>query len=231
MSSGDGWVICEAGHRHWGRYGAAGLMLVDGDRVILQHRAPWTHEGDSWGVPGGARDSDEDAVAAAVREAGEEAGLRPEDVDPLGLYIDDHGGWSYQTVVARPTRQLQPFAANAESVSVRWYPLSEVAGLTLHRGFAAAWQHLRSVPAPLYLVIAAALAGDPQLGALLARGISTDRLPGAGATGLHRLFPHPVPTADDAELAEAAVSWADRGRVVVVTDRADLALLADHPAA
>src|SRR5690242_20622060 len=61
MASGDGWTRCAAGHRHWGRFGAAGLLLVDDDRVILQHRAAWTHEGDSWGLPGGARNSDEDA--------------------------------------------------------------------------------------------------------------------------------------------------------------------------
>ena len=41
----------------------------------MQHRASWTNEGDSWGVPGGARDSHEDASAAALREAHEEAGL------------------------------------------------------------------------------------------------------------------------------------------------------------
>ncbi len=44
---------------------------------MLQHRAAWTHEGGTWALPGGARDSHEDAVAAALREAVEEATLDP----------------------------------------------------------------------------------------------------------------------------------------------------------
>ena len=66
---GNGWVVCALGHRHWGRFGAAGLLLTDGRRVLLQHRAAWTHEGDTWAVPGGARDSHEDPITAALREA------------------------------------------------------------------------------------------------------------------------------------------------------------------
>ena len=94
---GDGWVRCSAGHRHWGRYGAAGLLLRDRgagrDRVVLQHRAWWSHQGGTWGVPGGARDSAETAVAAALRETAEEAGVSPAAVRPTGLLVDDHGGW------------------------------------------------------------------------------------------------------------------------------------------
>src|SRR3954465_11452407 len=53
---GDGWRRCDRGHVHWGRYGAAGLLVVaPGPQVLLQHRAPWSHGGDTWGVPGGAR--------------------------------------------------------------------------------------------------------------------------------------------------------------------------------
>src|SRR4051794_41564701 len=65
---GDGWSMCALGHRHWGRYGAAGLLVVaPGPTVLLQHRAPWSHGGDSWGVPGGARRRTEKAVEAALR--------------------------------------------------------------------------------------------------------------------------------------------------------------------
>ena len=52
---GNGWVVCSLGHRHWGRFGAAGILITDGDAVVLQHRAAWTHEGGTWAVPGGAR--------------------------------------------------------------------------------------------------------------------------------------------------------------------------------
>ena len=43
--------------------------------VLLQHRAPWSHQGGTWGLPGGARDSHETPEEAAKREAHEEAGL------------------------------------------------------------------------------------------------------------------------------------------------------------
>jgi 8-oxo-dGTP diphosphatase len=226
MTSGDGWTRCAAGHRHWGRYGAAGLLLFDQDRVILQHRAAWTHEGDSWGVPGGARNSDEDALAAAVREAGEEAALRAGDVDPIGLYVDDHDGWAYTTVVGRTTRSVHPVAANAESVSVRWHRIAEVADLRLHHGFAAAWQHLRNVPRPLFLVLHPALAEHPSLPVLTRAGIALHRLPpGIDGGGLTRLIPHPVLAGEAAGTAGTAAAiehYRRLGQVVLAEDLDEL---------
>lgn len=222
MSSGDGWVHCAAGHRHWGRFGAAGLLLHrldDGGQVVLQHRAPWTHEGDRWGVPGGARNSDEDAIAAALREAGVERA----DVEPVGLYVDDHGGWSYSTVVARAIGAVQPVVTDAESVTVRWQPVDMVARLPLHSGFAAAWQSLRQLPPPLYLVLPAGLAENPLLAVLMREGIAASRLPeGTVVAGLHRLFPHPV-------IAGAAQESAGRDehcQLVTVRDADELTSLA-----
>ncbi|HEY2167189.1 MAG TPA: NUDIX hydrolase [Jatrophihabitantaceae bacterium] len=140
---GNGWVICSHGHRHWGRFGAAGLLVSDGARVVLQHRAPWTHEGGTWGLPGGARDSHEDVVTAALREAAEESALDPASVRPFDEWVDDHGGWSYTTVVAEALAELRPHAANAESVEIRWWSIAEVSALPLHSGFASAWPVLR----------------------------------------------------------------------------------------
>jgi len=140
---GNGWARCALGHRHWGRYGAAGVLITDGARVMLQHRAAWTHEGGTWAVPGGARDSHEDAVTAALREAAEEAALDPAGIVPLGEWVDDHGGWAYTTIVARASRSLQLTPANAESTAIRWWAIGDVAGLPLHHGFAAAWPELR----------------------------------------------------------------------------------------
>ena len=80
---GDGWVVSDSGAHYWGRFGAAGLLLraprPDGTpAVLLQHRAVWSHQGGTWGLPGGARDSHESAAETAVREAREEAGLSAE---------------------------------------------------------------------------------------------------------------------------------------------------------
>lgn len=84
---GNGWVVSASGDRRWGRYGAAGLLLRAADPanpdvplVLLQHRAVWTASGGTWALPGGARDSFEDAPQAALRETEEEAEIRPADV-------------------------------------------------------------------------------------------------------------------------------------------------------
>ena len=143
MGDGNGWVVCSAGHRHWGRFGAAGLLISDGSSVLLQHRAAWTHEGDTWAVPGGARDSHEDALAAALREAAEETSLDPGAVRPVSQYVDEHGGWSYTTIVARTGDRRAVEPVNAESTAIRWWPIDEVATLALHRGFAATWPAVR----------------------------------------------------------------------------------------
>lgn len=157
---GDGWVRCAAGHRHWGRHGAAGLLLRDRDggrdRVVLQHRAWWSHQGGTWGVPGGARDSGETAVAAALRETAEEAGIEPAAVRPIGLLLDDHGGWSYSTVVGEQRAPVHPRPTGGESEDVRWVDTDAVSALPLHPGFAQAWPRLRSTPPPLVLVVDAA---------------------------------------------------------------------------
>jgi 8-oxo-dGTP pyrophosphatase MutT (NUDIX family) len=145
MGDGNGWVRCAFGHQHWGRFGAAGLLITYGGRVLLQHRAAWTHEGDTWALLGGARDSSEDAVTAALREAAEEAALDPSAVVPLSEWVDDHGGWSYTTVVARTAAPLVLTPANAESTAIRWWPVDDVAALPLHYGFAAAWPTLRAL--------------------------------------------------------------------------------------
>jgi 8-oxo-dGTP diphosphatase len=145
VGDGNGWVQCTLGHRHWGRFGAAGLLITDGARVLLQHRAPWTHEGDTWAVPGGARDSHEDPITAALREAAEETSLLPDTIAPFTEWVDEHGGWSYTTIVARTVSGLHVAPTNAESTAVQWWLIDEVAELRLHGGFASTWPKLRAL--------------------------------------------------------------------------------------
>jgi 8-oxo-dGTP diphosphatase len=141
---GDGWTRCARGHDHWGLFGAAGLLLAAPDdegreRVLLQHRAAYSHHGDTWGVPGGARGSGETAVQAAVREAAEETGLDPGAVSLTASYVDDHGGWAYTTVLARAGSALPVRPQDTESIALEWVPLTEVADRVLHPGFAVGW--------------------------------------------------------------------------------------------
>jgi 8-oxo-dGTP diphosphatase len=119
---------------------------------LLQHRAPWSHQGGTWALPGGARDSHETAEQAAVREAHEEAGLPSEQLSVRGTVITAEvfgaGGrnWTYTTVVADASELLHT-VPNRESAELRWVSEDEVAELPLHPGFAASWQRLRTAPA------------------------------------------------------------------------------------
>ncbi|SDR81054.1 ADP-ribose pyrophosphatase YjhB, NUDIX family [Friedmanniella luteola] len=154
-----------AGHRHWGLFGAAGLLLRtpadEPPAVALQLRAERSHHGGTWGILGGARDGDETAVQAALREAGEEATVAPERVAVEATYVDDHGGWAYTTVVATASSSMGLAARNWESDDVRWVPLGEVDALDLHPGFARTWPLLRAVgPAPVVVVDAANVMGS-----------------------------------------------------------------------
>ena len=157
QGDGDGWVISDSGAHYWGRYGAAGLLLraprPDGTpAVLLQHRAVWSHQGGTWGLPGGARDSHETAEETAVREAREECGLLAERLAVRATVVTAEvsgiGGthWTYTTVVADAGELLRT-VPNRESAELRWVAEFEVADLPLHPGFAASWQRLRTAPA------------------------------------------------------------------------------------
>jgi 8-oxo-dGTP pyrophosphatase MutT (NUDIX family) len=141
----DGWVEAPDGRRFWGRAGAAGLLVVDeGGRVLLQHRADWSHFGGTWGLPGGARHHDESAVEGALRESGEEAAVPGDALRLLFSSELDLGFWSYTTVVARALRPFDPVVSDPESIALGWVPADDVADLPLHPGFAASWPRLRA---------------------------------------------------------------------------------------
>jgi 8-oxo-dGTP diphosphatase len=149
LASTDGWTICALGHRHWGRAGAAGLLLhrdgAAGIELLLQHRARWSHHGGTWGTPGGALHEGESARVGALREVKEELGLAPEDL-VLGEHsVDDHGGWAYTTVLARPARPIDAdeLRLDGESDGVAWLPLSALDEVELHPGLAASLHRLR----------------------------------------------------------------------------------------
>ena len=129
------WVTCDAGHRHWGRYGAAGLLIRCGEAYLLQLRAAWTHHGGTWGIPGGARHPGEEAYAAACREAVEEMGPLPP-LARLGAVTDDHGGWTYVTYLVATTERFEPHGS-AETAAHAWVTRDEIAAMTLHPGLAA----------------------------------------------------------------------------------------------
>src|SRR5699024_4418777 len=141
--SGDGWVDGPEG-RYWGLFGAAGLAVVTPRfGVLLEHRAGWSHFGGTWGLPGGARQEGETSVQAALREAGEEAGVPAEQVRVFGTEVLDLGYWSYTTVLGIADVPFTPVIADAESDDLQWVDLAEVTDRPLHPGLATAWPGLQ----------------------------------------------------------------------------------------
>jgi len=142
---GDGWVDCTCGNKHWGLHGAAGILIFRGSEILLQHRAPWVHNGDTWGIPGGARDSHESTIEGAFREAVEETGIDTHLLTPLHTFCDDHGGWKYETVIARAEQGVVAHEVNDESHEVRWVDIEQVSQMALHPSFAKSWPELQRI--------------------------------------------------------------------------------------
>jgi 8-oxo-dGTP pyrophosphatase MutT (NUDIX family) len=229
-TSGNGWVTCAQGHQHWGLFGAAGLLVYvphPTDQalslVLVQHRSQWSHQGDTWALPGGAMDSDETPAEAALREADEECMLDPKLVVPRGLYSDEHGGWTYHTVLAQAAERLRVRSDTYESDEAVWLPAGEVDQLNLHSGFAATWPALRAALQPLTVFVdgtgtagAQAASADPadagrrlhaQLTGLAHSGVT---LPPGAVPGpaLARWYPDYVLVLGDAAAAAATSSAA-----------------------
>ncbi|MBF6523246.1 NUDIX hydrolase [Nocardia farcinica] len=213
---GDGWSEGPDGLRHWGKYGAAGLLLRaplagGGSAVLLQHRAPWSHQGGTWALPGGAKDSHESSVHAAVREAWEEAGIDPTAVRVRAERVTASAlsGWTYTTVVADTDQTLRT-SRDRESLELAWVPEDEVTDRPLHPGFAAAWPALRATPARACLselddadTVAAAL---PRTVDLADQGFLWLHSDPDGPGGYARIVADPADPADPADTADTAES-------------------------
>lgn len=132
----------------WGAHGAAGLLVRDRDRVLMQLRSPWVQHGGTWSIPGGALLPGESAADAALRETQEETGLQRAHlrVSDLRHVAEPVPGWTYTTVVARlrkSARDLGTPAPSGEATLQEWVPVEDVAERNLHPGFAASWPEVR----------------------------------------------------------------------------------------
>lgn len=161
---GDAWVTADDGGRYWGRFGAAGLLAYDHarDAILLQHRVTWSDHGDTWGIPGGARHEGEGAIAGAIRESQEEAGVPDDAVRARYTHVLDRGGWTYTTLIADVTTPFEPEITDPESHALAWVPLDQVDDLPLHPAFATSWRLLRPLlgPPPTVVVDAANVIGS-----------------------------------------------------------------------
>lgn len=200
---GDAWVVAPSGEKYWGRFGAAGLLALDAERgVLLQHRVSWSHFGNTWALPGGARHEGESARDGALRESGEEAGVPADAVQARFESVLDLGVWSYTTLVADVTTAFEPVISDPESVALEWVPVDQVDALPLHPGFAASWPALRDAleVRPAVLVDVANVVGSVPDGWWKDRAGAAERL-------LTRLSALAVGGVDATELGLPATRW------------------------
>lgn len=144
--SGDGFITVEDGTLRWGRFGAAGVLVRCADDnegswwYFLARRSEWCHQGGCWAIPGGALHKGESPVDGALREFAEEIGavLGEGDFQVVEVHEDDHGGWSYWTVVVEVGERFALPAAGAlnwETAETEWVPHHRLDRLELHSAF------------------------------------------------------------------------------------------------
>ena len=128
--------------------GASGILLARRDpvsgkvtHVVMQHRAAWSAEGGTWGIPGGATADGESPIEGALRESYEEANITPEDIEVVGSYREDHGPWAYTTVFAfeKPGHTVEPKANDDESMEICWVPIDDVPNRKLLTAMKTDW--------------------------------------------------------------------------------------------
>jgi 8-oxo-dGTP pyrophosphatase MutT (NUDIX family) len=146
--SGDGFLTLSDGSRRWGRFGAAGVLVrhtdADGEaHYFLARRSLLCHRGGTWAIPGGALDRDEEPLAGALRELVEETGVRLDGFEVAEVYEDDHGGWSYWTLVVDVAERFPvPTELSWETSEVRWVPRSHLGRMELFDAFEATLERL-----------------------------------------------------------------------------------------
>jgi ADP-ribose pyrophosphatase len=142
------WVWCRCGRRHYGRYGAAGLVLLDHEgQVLLAHRSEHVHYAGTWSFPGGALERGETPADAALRELGEEIGVPATAVSVItNVPGMDHGVWRYTYVVGRLNTQWTDllYAPNWETEAVAWLAPDRLDTVPLHPDLATDLPTLRT---------------------------------------------------------------------------------------
>lgn len=147
-------VTCSRGCKHWGERGAAGLLVRHTDlegthHYLLQQRSKYVDHGGKWSIPGGAIEKGESPFEAGTREGDEELGGLPQ-LGHVGTHSNDHGGWSYHTVIADSPEKFKPTEDGTHSHEAdghRWFTADKIDEMhssgELHPGFAESWPEVR----------------------------------------------------------------------------------------
>jgi ADP-ribose pyrophosphatase YjhB (NUDIX family) len=119
--------------------------------VLLIRRS----DNDNWALPGGAIELGESLTQAAVREVGEESGIRCEITGLVGIYTDPRHViyWTgngearqeFSIVLTAAAVSGEP-TTSSESSEVRWVPRDELPGYTMHRSMRQRIDHYLAEP-------------------------------------------------------------------------------------
>lgn len=124
----------------WGKQGAGCIILARSTgRILLPHRSSRVQEPNTWGVWGGAIDSDEDPGRAARREAEEEAGYSG-NISMIPLSVFSKGDFRYHNFLAVVDDEFEP--------RLNWETQDAV------------WTTLDSLPSPLHFGLRHVLSTD-----------------------------------------------------------------------
>jgi 8-oxo-dGTP pyrophosphatase MutT (NUDIX family) len=125
---------------------AAGVLAVDDSgRLLLQRR----RDTGQWAIPMGKQELGETVSQCAVRETGEETGVRVEVTGLLGIYSDPghvvlytsdgETRQEYEIILLGRPLSGEP-KANDEASAAGWFTVTELDGLDIHP---SQWRQLR----------------------------------------------------------------------------------------
>lgn len=109
----------------WGKQGAGSLVFCSTTkRFLLPHRSRSVEQPNTWGVWGGAIDSDEDPEVAAKRELEEEAGYSGH-IDMVPLSVFSKGTFKYFNFLAIVDHEFEP-ELNWETQAYVWTTIDDL---------------------------------------------------------------------------------------------------------
>lgn len=110
---------------------AAGVMAVDGGRVLLIHRHRFITDSTGWEIPAGRVEAGEDPIEAAQRETLEETGWRPGPLSMLFTYFPSIGliDQRFNIFLAEGAEHAGEPLDLSESDRVEWVAISDLPAL------------------------------------------------------------------------------------------------------
>jgi ADP-ribose pyrophosphatase YjhB (NUDIX family) len=124
---------------------ASAIVVDDAGRILLHKRT----DNEYWSIPGGAMEPGETIAETAVREAREETGIEARVERLLGVYSNPHHVTVYDDGEVRQQFSVcflcravgGQLATSSESSEVRFVPLDETDGLSIHPSIRLRIQH------------------------------------------------------------------------------------------